>query len=384
MSARLRKTIPAGGLAAVLLLSIACPVSAFDDLTGLVFVSNYGSNVLPVIDTRLDEVVARIHMPDVPDQVLISDERGVLIATSVASNRIFIVDLDTRMLTADIVLDFAPVAVRLGADGDVLAVASSQDDALAFIDVENPSSVRRVDDVYRPEYFTFDRDGDTLFAASSDAREVAVVDVAAASVVDRIALNPPPGAVPSSASRLAGFTRTPGGKLGFVLHRDDALMSVLNLRDALKIKDAPLVTPRMQVHPTANSQYLIAVDDSGGRVSLVSTWTLEESARLPGPKGVIAVTTAYFDERAFIISRKERRAVVIDLQDQVLLGQVAFGGTPSAAVTSADGLKLYVALQNPDRVAVVNAVSLKVIDSIDDVGEAPVELSMVTDRSYCH
>jgi YVTN family beta-propeller protein len=357
--------------------------AAFDDLGSYVFVSSRISNVVSVIDTRRDKVVERISLPVAPDQILISEERRRLVASDLQGKRILVVDVDDMKPVTSIALEFPPEAVRIGADGRVLAAASSFNNALALIDLDDPSSMRLVDGIREPAYFTFDRPGRLLFVADSQGHEISVVDLKVARVSSRIDLDPPAHSGARTHS-IAGFTRTPGGGFGFVMHGDSGIMSVVDLKEIKLLENVHLEGAAMRAYPTADSQYLLMVDDDRDWFSIISTWTLRETARLPAPKRVTAVATAFFDAYAFLISAKERRAVAIDLSRQRVFAELKLPGIPAGAVPSGDGLKLYVALQDVDQVAVVNVVTQKVEDLIDGVGVAPQQLSTVADRGYCH
>ena len=82
-------------LATMAMATAGGPALALDASAGYVFVPNRGSADVAVIDTRTDQLVARLPVGRVPHQVVVSDVAGKLIASNTADDTISIVDLRT-------------------------------------------------------------------------------------------------------------------------------------------------------------------------------------------------------------------------------------------------------------------------------------------------
>ena len=104
-------------LATLAAAAAADPAAALDAADPYVYVPNRASADIAVIDSRTDQLVARIPVGNVPHQVAISDVAGKLVASNTADDTISIVDLatlDTRTLR----LDHEPEHMALAPDGD--------------------------------------------------------------------------------------------------------------------------------------------------------------------------------------------------------------------------------------------------------------------------
>ena len=119
-------------------------------------------------------------------------------------------------------------------------------------------------------------------------------------------------------------------------------------------------------------------------VSVISTETLTEVARLPGAADMTGVNTGSFDSLAYVISRGDDKALIIDLETMQPAGEIALPGTPETGVVTPDGTKLYVALSDANTVAVIDVAAKAVIATIDGVGEEPWGAHMAGAVNYCH
>ena len=112
-------------------------------------------------------------------------------------------------------------------------------------------------------------------------------------------------------------------------------------------------------------------NESDGTVSLISTWSYEETARLPGAAAVSGINTGMFDTLAVVIERRQ-------------LGTIALPSRPETGVSAAAGTKLYVALSGSDRLAVIDLRERRLTATIEGVGDQPWAVNMANALSYCH
>jgi YVTN family beta-propeller protein len=111
---------------------------------------------------------------------------------------------------------------------------------------------------------------------------------------------------------------------------------------------------------------------------------LDETDRLPGASDVSGINAGMFDTVAFVLSRGEDKAVILDLEGRRKLGEIALPSRPETGVTAAAGTKLYVALSGTDRVAVIDMRKRTLVKTIDGVGNQPWGVNLAGGLSYCH
>jgi YVTN family beta-propeller protein len=387
MQRRLALVLGAGP-ALALALAMGGPAAA-SDLDHLVFVPSRDSAEVAVIDTRTDAVVRKVAVGTTPHQVAVSAALDLLVTTNAGEGTISVVDL-ARPGTpaATIALGRVPEHMELDPTGRLLAVANIEAGSVSLVDLERRQETARIEGFYAPHNLTFADGGRLLYVANLAADMVSVVDVAQARIVDEIGL--------AEERRVAGtaeavdfqgvvnVTPTPDGRLGFAAYGSGDGLAVIDLETRDVVKRLSLGDTPWRAYATGDGSRMIVPNNGDATVSIVDTGKLAEVARLPGAAGMTGVNTAWFDTTAFVLSRSERKAVVLDLVRNEQAGEIALPGAPETGVATPDGSKLYVALGDADAVAVIDAKERRLVKVIGDVGRSPWGAHMMGAANYCH
>jgi YVTN family beta-propeller protein len=353
-----------------------------------VFVPNRNSADVAVIDTATDTVLTRIAVGNVPHQVAISDVTGKLVASNTADDTISIVDL-TTLEASTLQLGHEPEHMELDPSGELLAVGNIAAGTVSLVALDQPLEIARIDGLFSPHNLTFSPDGSRLYVANLGADHVSVIDVAKAEVVDeiRVAESTVASGDAQADAEFQGIinvTRTPDGRLGFAAHGEGNRLAVLDLRTGALKASIELGSLPWRAYGTADGRYMLVPNNGEATVSVISTSTLEEVARLPGAEDMTGVYTGWVETTAVVISRGEDKALVYDLVAMAKVGEVALPGTPETGVTTPDGTKLYVALSGTGQVAVIDMRRRALVKMIDDVGDEPWGTTMLGALNYCH
>jgi len=368
------------------LLALVCfssSAEALDDLLQYVFVVSKGSSEVVVVDTDIDAVVEHIQLSSVPNEVVLSEESRKMLSSNLTDRTVTITSLDSLEQEAVIKLNFSPSRMRLGTAGRLLVAGNSDAGVISIIDLEAGQEIHRVEGLEKPDYFIFGRDERLLYVASSNGAGLVVVDVSSGEVRKEIPLVRTNSGKDESAL-VTALARTPGGQLGFVLHKGEAAMDVVDLRENKQIKSVDLSGLVDRVYPSANNQYLIIPDNDSGEISVFSTWSLRKLGAVQGAPDVASVSIALFDSVAFVVSRKRNSVVAFSITERNRLADIPLQGRPVDSVVSVNGLKIYVALASSGKLAVIDAITLEVVSMIDNIGDQPVDVITVRDLSYCH
>jgi len=388
--ARLSRTAALGGVLAGLALTAGHLAPASAGVDRYVFVPNRASSDVAVIDTRSDEVIAHVKVGNVPHQVVVSTAQNTMVTSNTEDNTITFADLKTLAAVATLRLDIEPEHMELSPDGALLAVGNIGAGTVSLVSLENRKETARVTGLIQPHNLTFSRDGSRLFVANLGANHVSVVDVALGIVIDEIGVaDPTPVASKNQAADgefqgIINVTATPDGRLGFAAHGEGNTMAIIDLDLGKKIKDVTLGEMPWRAFATADGRYMLVPNNGDRTVSVISTATQEVVATLPGAEDMTGINTAVLDTTAFVISRGENKLVVLDLINMKPAGEISLPGTPETAVTTPNGMKIYVALSDANKVAVIDARNRTVIKMIDGVGEEPWGVTMVGALNYCH
>ena len=135
--------------------------------------------------------------------------------------------------------------------------------------------------------------------------------------------------------------------------------------------------------PSPDGQFLL-VPIGGNSVAVVSMWTLKETNRIRASGEVGSVGLALFQSVATIISRRQRRLLLYDLQDRHVITDLRLPGVPEQGAVSFDGVKFYAALSESGQIAAVHLTGRLTVHLIDGVGSGVSALVPAVGLSYCH
>ena len=299
------------------------------------------------------------------------------------------IDLATLETTATIPLGHEPEHMELDPSGAVLAVGNIGEGTVSLVSLSAESELARVDGLHEPHNMTFDPSGQRLYVGNLGASFVSMIDVPQAKVAGEIAIGPDRALAhheddDTAYQGIINVTATPDGRLGFAAYGEGDRMAVIDLESGRTLKDLALGDTPWRAFTTSDGRYMIVPNNGDETVSVVSTETLDEVARLPGAADMTGVNTGWFDRFAYVISRGDDKALVIDLETMQPAGEVALPGTPETGVVTPDGTKLYVALSDAHTVAVIDVQAKTVTATIEGVGEEPWGAHMAGAVNYCH
>ena len=366
------------------------PAFALDDAGSYVYVPNRASADVAIIDTATDRVVARVDVGNVPHQVVVSITLNRLVTSNTADNTISIVDLDSLEVVATVALGSEPEHMEISANGQLLAVGNIGAGTVSLVSLVENREVALIDGLFEPHNLTFDADGALLYVANLGANHVSVIDVAEARIVNEIPVADPTALATASSGGSVEFqgiinvTATPDRRLGFAAHGESDTLAVIDLRTQEKIKSLALGDLPWRAYTTSDGHYMLVPNNGDATVSVISTESLEVVATLPGAEDMTGINVGGSDRTAFVISRGENKAVVLDLVGMRKVGEIALPSAPETGVVTLDGMKLYVALSGSNKVAVIDTRSRTLVGMIDGVGEQPWGATMAGALNYCH
>ncbi len=385
------------GLGAAALLvtgGVSSPAFALDgNLENYVFVPNRASANIGVIDTRTDQVVAKIPVGNLPHQVAVSDTLGKLVASNTRDNTVSIIDLKTMKPTATLTLGMEPEHMQISPSGGIVAIGNISGGTVSLIDLEKDKEMYRIAGLQEPHNLTFNPDGSLLYVGNLGANIISVINVASGKIVNRITVGKPAAVASlkddgsSEYQGIINVTRTPDGRLGFAAYGEGDVMAVIDLRTQEKLGTLKLNDIPWRAYTTADGRYMIVPNNGDNTVSVFSTTApFKKIADLKGGEDMTGVNTGWFETTAFVISRGDDKIVMLDLMKMENAGEIQLpaGSSPETAVASPDGLKIYVSLSGTNQVAVIDTRKRKLIKKISGVGKEPWGAFMVGSLNYCH
>jgi YVTN family beta-propeller protein len=193
---------------------------------------------------------------------------------------------------------------------------------------------------------------------------VSVFDPSTATLITRFALSGRPWAVLVSPD---------GSRLYLSLHTTGTLL-VLDADTGRTLKAVPLgPQPRgMALSPDGKRLYVAVTDASD--VYAVNTSTLEVEQSITVGRGAVALAPSPDGARLYVVDQLNGYLHVVDLVKRVELERVYLGDQPSSVLVRGDGRRIYVSVTGNNTIAVLDARSNTVVDTIATRGR-PVSLA---------
>jgi len=358
-----------------------------EDINLYVFVPSKAAPEVTVIDTRSDRVVTVLKLGQTPDQVLVSEAAHRLVASNVSNKSISIVNPDTGETEKVITLAIRPERMVLSPDGWLVAARDLATGSVSVMSLQRQSQLTQVDGFKEPYGLTFSND--SLYVADRGTGKVSTISLVQGKVIGQIAVAEAARAAakgdrPGGSYGISELTHTPNGRLGFCALRGGRELAVIDLINEKKIKTLAVGWDPSRPWGTADGRLMMVANNGDRTISVIDTGALEVVATLPGAADVSAINTGWFESVAFVISRSENKAVVLDLMKLKKVGEIPLLSEPGPGVVTPDGKKLYVALRGSNRVAVIDTRERKVTSMISGVGHEPSDATMARSNNYCH
>lgn len=179
------------------------------------------------------------------------------------------------------------------------------------------------------------------------------------------------------------LARTPGGSTAMAVHASGRA-TIVDLKSKTILGRLMLPGRHERIFPTVNSQYFLVPNLGDHTVSIISTWTHAESDRLRMRGDPADLYTLLGDTVLFAIDRQRPMVDVYDLDRRRPLKHISLPGKPTMTAAGPGGLKIYMALDWRDALAVIDINSLHVSKMIEDIGLVPASIVSGGGLSYCH
>jgi YVTN family beta-propeller protein len=350
--------------------------SDFGAVARYVFVPSRNVPIVTVVERDTDGVAGTLDVGLVPEQIVVSEATRKLVAADATARSVSVIDLaNGRRLTID--LDFTPRRLIASPDGYMVAAANPAAGSVAFIELIRNRVASRITGLSPIQDLMFGPDGAFLYVAAERSDGVGVVDVARGKLIEKIAVSG------LGSAEAAGLTRSPSGRMGYVKAQGSRAISLVDLSNFRPVREIEVGRNALKAFPTGFGGYLVVPDNSEKTVTIIANASVTVAAMLKGGAGMTTVHSGWFDTLALVPSATERKLLVYDLDRLNRAADIALPGSPGPGAVTQDGAKLYLALEDASKVAVIDLQSRKLIRTIT-VASNPVAAIMGKSFDVCH
>ncbi len=370
-------------------------LSGYDPLT-LVFVTNRDSNDIAVIDTKSDEVIARIALGKFTNahMSMLTHDGKKLLVSATGRDQFLIVDLATLSIERTIATGAAPEHFGITKDNRYAYVGNMDDDSVSLIDLRKGTELKRFAGFPEPHGFSLSGDGDKMYVATFGAHEVRSIDIPTQKMAKRLAI----GTVHRAAIRdkaryqselkgVANPTLSIDGKTLYAADGDSGELGIIDTEtdrviSTIKVGDAP-----WRAYASPDGLWMLVPNNGDESISVISTRTQKVVTTLQGGPTMTGVNFVQGGKKAYVISQEESTVYVYDLENFKQINRLKIGNNLAleTAATTADGRKVYLASSTDDAIYVIDGASDQV-KRIANVGRFPwgVTILGAASQNYCH
>lgn len=291
-----------------------------------------------------------------------------VLVTLEKDNALAIVDSDKLQLTRTVEIGRRPRDIKLSPDYQKIYVAASDDDTIQVLDAKTYRVIGTLPSGEDPETFALDPAGERMYVSNEDDNQVTVIDLITGKVIKTI----PVGVEPE------GIAVSPDGKWVASTSETTNMVHWID-PNTLEIVHNTLLDPRPRAATfTADSRQLWVTSEIGGTLTVIDVASKQAvkklAFRIPG------VTQTLVQPVGVVVDREHRygyvalgpanRVAVIDAQTLQVVDYLLTGKRVWQLAFSSDGRRLYTTNGTSHDVTVIDTAKLKPFKSIA-VGHYP-------------
>ena len=252
------------------------PAAVAQVVPGRVYVANFASDTVSVIDTATNTVIATVPVGDGPRGVGVTPDATRVYVANEQSDTVSVIDTATNAVVATVAVGDWPTGVRATPDGTRVWVTNAESDSVSIIDTGTNAVVATVPVGIWPIDVAFSPDGARAYV-TSQADTVSVLQ-ANGSLVTAV----PVGHTPTGSEVL------PNGSKIYVANQSSNPVSVIAAATNTVVATIP-VDPDptgVAVHPNGSRVY-VATQSSSIEMIDTSTDTVVDSALQAHPRDLV-------------------------------------------------------------------------------------------------
>lgn len=235
-----------------------------------VFVSNQGSNNVSVISTATNTVVATIPVGVSPEGIVATPDGSKVYVTSLIGNSVSVIDVASNSVIAAIPVGSNPIGIAVSPDGSKVFVANNVDYNVTVISTATNTATGLISISDRPFMVLVSTDGSRLYIACTDGI-LQVASTASNMALQNVAVG----------AGLTGMAVSPDGARLYIADPNNTAVDVLSTSNYNTINTitAPYTPSGLSMSPDGGTLYVTQF--SSNNVSEISTSTGTITATVP-------------------------------------------------------------------------------------------------------
>lgn len=366
------KTIPrvtALSLVLGLSLSVTVPVQA----QSFVYVTNFNSDNVSVINTATNTVDATVAVGSAPFDVAITPDGAFAYVTNSLSNNVSVIDTAMNTVVATVAVDDTPFGIAITPDGTFAYVANFGRRNVSVINTITNVVVATVAVGTNPYYVAITPDGTTAYVPNQTSDAVSVINTTTNSVTATVAVDNGP----------RGVAITPDGAFAYVANSLFTTVSVINTATNAVDTTVPVNFGSFGIAITPDGAFAYVGNFSSSNVSVINTATNTVDATVTAGSRSRNIVFTQDGAFAYVTNSLSDNVSVINTATNAVVATVAVDDRPfGIAITPEDNFVAidFESFQVGDGVAEVNSVTSGLGATFDEgTPQLGVQFEVITD-----
>jgi len=248
------------------------------------YVTNHNDNIVSVIDTTSNSIISNINVGVKPVDIIVDKSNTFVYVTNSENDTVSVIDANTNIVVNTLSARAFPHSMAINQSGSLLYVSNGNADNVSVFDTNTNTEIATITVGDAPRALAFNPSETRLYVANARSNDITVIDTALNTVITTIT---------SSGTGTYGITVNSAGTLAYVTNQTSNNVSVIDLNsnsviNTFAVGNRPYTITNVTSSPSSNCSYSIPNQSnrssySGIGIVQVSTdsncsWTAKSNA----------------------------------------------------------------------------------------------------------
>jgi YVTN family beta-propeller protein len=283
----------------------------------------------------------------------------LLYVANYESDSVSIINTTENVVVSTIGISSGPFDVAIIPNGKLAYVADEISDNVSVVNTSSDKVILNIKGFHFPRALVITPNGKLAYVGGLGASNIAVINLTSNSIVDI-----------GGVSSTFGMAITPNGKLAYVADEGSNLVSVINVSSNTIIDNISGFSSPYSIAITPNGKLAYVADEGSNSLSIINLSSNSIIKTLSGFGFPYSIAITPNGKLAYVVNYESDSVSVINVSSNSVINKIAVGGEPVSVVFTPNGKLAYVVNYESDSVSVINVSSNSVINSIA-VGSEP-------------
>lgn len=306
-----------------------------------------------------------------PNAIAVNEQTNKIYVSNYGSHNVTVIDGTTNAVLATIPVGDSPAAMAIDSSTHTVYVANSFDGSVSVIDGETDKLTTTIPVSGFPTKLAVDSSAHTVYVAHYSDDTVKLIDGVTQSVTATVSISGTINAIAVNDATNKAYVASSDGSVTIIgANRQKTVVNVGNKPVAIGINKM-------------TKQIYVAIDKSGnGEVKVIDSDTDEVTATLTAGSGPTAVAVNEQTNTVYVTNQGSASLTVIDGATNTATVSLALGSGPVAAAVDADANIVYIAHNSSYSMSVVDGATLEVGTVDTESASQVIAVNALTHKVY--